>query len=74
MKERIIEVFKKVFEVEVVDEEMSTQKCEKWDSLGHLNLVVALEEEFNVGFEPEEIAEMINVGKIQQIVEEKIMK
>jgi acyl carrier protein len=32
----------------------SPQTLEHWDSVQHLNLVLALEEEFNVKFEPED--------------------
>jgi acyl carrier protein len=40
----------------------------EWDSLGHLNLIVALEEEFDIAFEPEDIAKMTSV----QIIADKI--
>jgi acyl carrier protein len=69
LKDRIIAVLQKVFELEQIDENASQQTIEKWDSLGHLNLIVALEEEFDVSFEPEEIAEMISVQIIINKVE-----
>jgi acyl carrier protein len=69
LKDRIIAVLQKVFELEQIDENASQQTVEKWDSLGHLNLIVALEEEFDVSFEPEEIAEMISVQMIINKVE-----
>ena len=37
----------------------------KWDSLNHLNLIVELEDEFNVSFEPEDIAEMKSLDIIE---------
>ncbi|MDR0603981.1 MAG: acyl carrier protein [Bacteroidales bacterium] len=61
-------MFKQVFDTEV-NEQSSQQDIEKWDSLGHLNLIVALEEEFDVLFEPEEIAEMTSVQKIISKIE-----
>jgi acyl carrier protein len=39
----------------------SPQTVEAWDSMGHLNLVLALEQAFNVQFSPEEIAGMTSV-------------
>jgi acyl carrier protein len=69
LKDRIITVLQKVFELEQIDENASQQNIEKWDSLGHLNLIVALEEEFDVSFEPEEIAEMTSVQIIIRKIE-----
>jgi acyl carrier protein len=71
-KSKIISTVQKVFEIEQIDEKASQQNIEKWDSLGHLNLVVALEEEFDISFEPEEIAEMTSVQKIISKIEERI--
>ena len=47
-----------MFELDTVDETCSQATCEKWDSMGQLNLVVELESEFDVTLEPEEIGEM----------------
>jgi len=72
MKDRILKVIKETFELNKVDETVSQKNCEKWDSMNHLNLVIALEEEFNISFEPEEIAEMKNFDDIQKIIEQKV--
>ncbi|MDR1340707.1 MAG: acyl carrier protein [Prevotellaceae bacterium] len=69
LKDRIIAVLQKVFELEQIDENASQQTIEKWDSLAHLNLIVALEEEFDISFEPEEIAEMISVQMIINFID-----
>jgi acyl carrier protein len=45
---------------------------EKWDSLQHLNLVVALEEQYQVTFEPAEIMDMTDLGKIILYLEKKL--
>lgn len=65
MKQEIIDVISDIFEVSAT-EETSQANCDKWDSLRHLNLIVALEEKFNVSFEPEEIAIMKSVKDIEQ--------
>jgi len=72
MKDRILKVIKETFELNKVDETVSQKNCEKWDSMNHLNLVIALEEEFDISFEPEEIAEMKNFDDIQKIIEQKV--
>lgn len=71
MDEKIMEILKRVFELEMVDETCSQSNCDKWDSLKHLNLVVELESEFDVELEPEEIAIMKNFQDIKQILHSK---
>ena len=50
--------------LEQVSLESSPQTIESWDSLQHLNLVLAIEQEFNVQFTPEEIEQSLSVGDI----------
>ncbi|HTQ15153.1 MAG TPA: acyl carrier protein [Rhizomicrobium sp.] len=49
----------------------SPQTIETWDSVMHLNLVLALEEQFGFQLEPEEMEEMKNIGAIAALVERK---
>ena len=62
---------KDLFELESVDETCSQQTCEKWDSMGQLNLVVELESEFGVTLEPEEIGEMKSFNDVIHILKSK---
>jgi acyl carrier protein len=50
----------------------SPETIEGWDSLQHLNLVLALEQEFGVQFEPEEIDEMNSIDRILRVLQDKI--
>jgi len=43
----------------------------KWDSIGHMNMVAAMEEKFDLQFEVDEIMEMIDVKKILEILAAK---
>lgn len=74
MEERILEVLKNTFELETVDVTCSQKTCEKWDSMGQLNLVVELEAEFDVSLEPEEIGEMKSFDDIVRILKSKGVK
>ena len=71
MEEKVLEILKNVFELETVDTTCSQTTCEKWDSMGQLNLVVELETEFDVSLEPEEIGEMKSFDDIIKILKEK---
>ncbi len=64
MEDRVLDIMKEVFGLEDVDETCSQKNCEKWDSLAHLNLIVELESEFNVSFEPEDIADMTSFSDV----------
>lgn len=71
MEEKVLEILKDLFELETVDNTCSQATCEKWDSMGQLNLVVELESEFDVTLEPEEIGEMKSFNDIIRILKSK---
>ncbi len=71
MEEKVFEILKDLFELDTVDETCSQETCEKWDSMGQLNLVVELESEFDVTLEPEEIGEMKSFKDIIRILKGK---
>ena len=50
----------------------SPDNIEGWDSLHHLSLVLALEQEFNVQFSPEEIEQLLSIELITALLEEKL--
>lgn len=54
-----------------ITDETSPETVESWDSVTHLNLVLALEEAFRTGFTPEETLEMTRVTSIRQLLEMK---
>ena len=72
MEEKVFEILKDIFELDTVDETCSQETCEKWDSMGQLNLVVELESEFDVTLEPEEIGEMKSFNDIIRILKSKV--
>jgi acyl carrier protein len=48
------------------------ETIETWDSIQHLNLVLALEEKFGVQLSPEEIEQLKSIGEVIEIVESKL--
>ena len=71
MEEKVLEILKNVFGLETVDETCSQETCDKWDSMGQLNLVIELETEFDITLEPEEIGEMRCFNDIINILKQK---
>jgi len=53
---------------ETLSEESSPETISSWDSLGHLNLVMALEEEFGVSLSAEDALAMRDVGSIRRLL------
>lgn len=70
----ISEVFCNLFSLgpEAVHDKLSQDDVDNWDSLQHLNLVMALEEEFGIEISPEESTEMLNFGLCVLLVEDKL--
>lgn len=74
IKERILQVMATVFETEVaaLNENSSTDSIEAWDSLKHLTLILALEEEFAISIPDEEVGELVNYKLIEITIHEQL--
>ena len=66
------EVFQDVFDDESIHVSDSTtaDDIEDWDSLEHINLVVAIENKFGIKFNMSEVTSMKNVGEMVDIIME----
>lgn len=71
---RILKVMSLVFEVpiESLNEDSSSDSIGSWDSLNHLNLIIALEEEFNIEIPDEEVGNLMNFKLIKLVIGEII--
>ena len=72
--ERLNKVFQDVFDDEsiVVNDETTSADIEDWDSLEHINLIVAIEQEFGMKFNMHEVTTMKNVGEMVGIILSRI--
>jgi acyl carrier protein len=70
--EKIKGVMAAVFEVQAedIDDNASPDTIAKWDSLRHMNLIVSLEEEFEVTFDDDDIANMLNFKLLRLTIEQ----
>lgn len=71
MEDKVLDILRRVLETDNIDYTCSQDSCEQWDSLRHLNLIVELESEFDVEFEPEEIAKMKSFNEILKVLKAK---
>jgi acyl carrier protein len=74
IKERIRNVMAIVFGIEAkqIMDNAEPGVIESWDSLRHMSLIVALEEEFDITFTDDEMTELLNMELITSIVSEKL--
>ncbi len=68
--ENLNEVFQDVFDDDeiTVNEQTTANDIEDWDSLEHINLVVAVEQKFGIKFNMGEVNTMKNVGEMVDII------
>jgi acyl carrier protein len=71
--DRIYQLVSDVFGVPVgaITTDSSSDTIETWDSLSHINLILAIESEFGISLSPEEAMDMLTVGLIQTILSER---
>ena len=70
MENRIKKVIADVLLIEVdqIDDNSSPETIELWDSMNQMNIVVALEEEFDIQIQDDDVIEMLNIKLIQEII------
>lgn len=54
-----------------VNENTTSADIEDWDSLEHINLIAAVENEFGLRFKMREVSGMKNVGEMLAIIAER---
>jgi acyl carrier protein len=73
IEDRLQAVMRDVFDRPdiVVSPAMTAADVEEWDSLSHVNLVVAVEKEFGLHFTLAEIKPLKNVGEMMDLIRRK---
>ncbi|HPY84634.1 acyl carrier protein [Ruminococcus sp. XPD3002] len=70
---RLNSVFRDVFDDDSlsVSENTTSADIEDWDSIEHINLISAVEDEFSMQFRMREVSGMKNVGEMIAIIKER---
>lgn len=68
-------VFEEVFPEAGVElsAQLESSEVEGWDSLGHVGLIVAVEDRFGIEFRPEEYEQFASVGALVTLIEAKLV-
>ena len=70
IREKVVQIMADVIGVDAgtIDDESSPDTVEAWDSLKHMNLVLSVEEVFEIQFTDNQIVEMLSVRAIIEAV------
>ena len=78
MSEKLHDILKaiiaKVFEIDarLVSDDFSSDRISEWNSMRHIRVIFALEEELGVIFDPEEIPDLVTYKKLFAALDEKL--
>jgi len=63
-------IFHGVFDDEriTLNDQMTAKDVQNWDSLNHINLIIATEKHFKIRFETAEVIGLANVGALVDLV------
>lgn len=72
--EKLNDVFRDVFDDDsiTVNDATTSADIDGWDSLEHINLISAVEQEFGIHFGMGQIVSMKNVGEMVDIIASKV--
>jgi acyl carrier protein len=73
--ERLSEIFREVFDDQTINirDDMTSRDIDEWDSLRHIDLIFAIEKEFDIVFTTGEAGSALkNVGELRTLIEKKV--
>ena len=67
-------ILNKILKIDIreLNENLSMQDCEIWDSLKHMELIISIEENLNIELSMDDVMNMTDIGTIKKIVNEKL--
>jgi acyl carrier protein len=71
MEEKLRQIFQQSFDVKEINNSMSIENVKGWDSMAHVGLMLALQQEFNVSISPAEAIELTDVAAIKQFLQKE---
>ncbi len=73
MEEKIRIIMSTILDIplEKIDQEISMESCDEWDSLQHMNLLFAIEEEFRLELDDDEVLHMKDYRSIVNVLEDR---
>lgn len=72
IEDKLKKVFCLVFSLDSIDNSFSKNSSAKWDSMQSLNLIISVEEEFDVYFNEDEIPNLDSFVSVLELLKTKI--
>ena len=74
ISDKLKEVILKELQLKDFDfkDETTADQVPGWDSLNHINVILAIEKAYNVRFKGIEILKVKNLGELQQLIDTKV--
>ena len=71
---RLLKVFRAIFNRPAFElhDGMTAKDVQGWDSLNHVNLIIQIEQEFNIRFANSEVSALANVGQMKALISAKL--
>ena len=71
---KLSNIFRVLFNLPDVElnDNLTAKDISEWDSFNHVNLIINIEEEFNVRFSNSEVGDLQNVGNLKTLLASKI--
>ncbi len=73
MKERLLLILSTIFECDIKELD-SIETVENWDSLSHLMMILAIEDEFDIKFKMNDIKDLTSFERIYNYINELLNK
>lgn len=72
--EKLTDIFRSLFNQPqlVLTDELTANDVPGWDSFNHVNLMITIEQEFEVSFTADEVASLSNVGELRRALARKL--
>lgn len=76
IKNTLQNIFRDVFEKKklVINEKMTAKDIDEWDSIMHINLIIAIEKKFGIKFKVNELIGLKTVGDTINLIKNKLNK
>ena len=74
VKDKLTDICRDVFDDESLElhDGLTADQVNGWDSLTHINLIVAIERGFKIRFTTAEVSGLKNVGELRSLIENKV--
>ena len=73
MENKFYEILENILEIKVDENtNLNMQNCKNWTSLAHIDIIMSLEEEFNIKFNKEELTNLKSQNDLLNAIKEKI--